>query len=79
VEIISLKNGAVLQKYRKTLDASDESLTQIVQQSDLVAGVYEGGFKLWECAIDLLNFFVENSILFEGKRVLEVREHQFEH
>mmetsp|Transcript_29426 Transcript_29426/g.53999 ORF Transcript_29426/g.53999 Transcript_29426/m.53999 type:complete len:329 (-) Transcript_29426:1086-2072(-) len=59
---------------------SDERLTK----SDLVAGRYEGGFKLWECAIDLCKFLIESFNLSEdnfqkkspngltGKRVLEL-------
>lgn len=27
--------------------------------SDLVEGVYEGGLKVWECSIDLLNYLAE--------------------
>lgn len=43
--------------------------------SDLVPGKYEGGFKLWECAGDLVGF-LHTSFPAEhvcGKRVLEVR------
>jgi hypothetical protein len=32
-----------------------ESLRESLRASDLVRGGYEGGFKLWECAIDLLH------------------------
>ncbi len=34
-------------------EAADLLGDERVQSSDLVAGVYEGGFKLWEGAIDL--------------------------
>ena len=27
-----------------------------IQSSDLLPGTYEGGFKLWECAVDLASF-----------------------
>lgn len=41
--------------------------------SDLIRGVYEGGFKTWECSLDLVQFL---STLpqeqFKNKRILEV-------
>lgn len=40
--------------------------------SDLIPGTYEGGFKLWECSIDLLNYLSKNTILFNGKSVLDL-------
>ena len=30
-----------------------------LRASDLIPGVYEGGFKLWECAVDLSRFLAE--------------------
>ena len=30
-----------------------------LQESDLLPGVYEGGFKLWECAVDLAVYLAE--------------------
>lgn len=38
---------------------------------DVVPGVYEGGFQLWECTLDLLEF-MESSIDFNGKSVFEL-------
>jgi len=40
--------------------------------SDLIPGTYEGGFKLWECSIDLLDYLSKNTILFNGKSVLDL-------
>lgn len=40
--------------------------------SDLIPGTYEGGFKLWECTIDLLDHLSKNSTLFIGKSVLDL-------
>lgn len=31
-------------------------ITGVVSKSDLVSGLYEGGFKLWECAIDMVQY-----------------------
>ena len=40
--------------------------------SDLVPGVYEGGFRLWEGAIDLVEFLTNQNVVFEDKLVLEL-------
>lgn len=44
------------------------------KHSDLLPGVYEGGAKIWECTIDLIDYFVENTKLsdFKAKRVLDL-------
>lgn len=28
--------------------------------SDLVSGVYEGGLKIWECSLDLVDYIAQN-------------------
>ena len=40
--------------------------------SDIVAGVYEGGFRLWEGAVDLVEYLTNQNVAFEGKSVLEI-------
>lgn len=42
-------------------------------KSDLVKGVYEGGLKTWECALDLVAYLAENKECYDEKKVLEVR------
>ena len=42
------------------------------QHSDLIPGVYEGGLKLWECAVDLVEYLSESNINFHGMRILEL-------
>ena len=39
---------------------------------DLVSGVYEGGLKIWECSLDLVDYIAVNKHLVQGKRVLEL-------
>lgn len=48
------------------------SFSKELKKSDLVAGVYEGGFKVWECAIDLIQYLSQNSIDLSGKKVLDL-------
>lgn len=40
--------------------------------SDLIAGVYEGGLKIWECTFDLLAYFTKAQVKFSGKKVLDL-------
>lgn len=40
--------------------------------SDLIPGTYEGGLKLWECTLDLLEYLSKNSLFFNGKSVLDL-------
>ncbi|KAF9969410.1 Histidine protein methyltransferase 1 [Actinomortierella ambigua] len=44
----------------------------LADKSDLVKGVYEGGLKTWECALDLVAYLAENPESFDGKKVLEL-------
>ncbi|KAJ8901319.1 hypothetical protein NDN08_007167 [Rhodosorus marinus] len=41
-------------------------------ESDLVAGEYEGGRKLWESSVDLVQYCASEKFSFSGKRVLEL-------
>mmetsp|Transcript_1152 Transcript_1152/g.3242 ORF Transcript_1152/g.3242 Transcript_1152/m.3242 type:complete len:132 (-) Transcript_1152:2369-2764(-) len=41
-------------------------------ESDLVAGEYEGGRKLWESSVDLVQYCALENLSFAGKRVLEL-------
>ena len=40
--------------------------------SDLIPGIYEGGFKVWECTQDVLEMLTQNELTAKGKRVLDV-------
>lgn len=50
------------------------SVVQRAQEasSDLIAGVYEGGMKIWECALDLAKFLLADNALCSSKRVMEL-------
>ncbi|KAF9187054.1 hypothetical protein BGZ51_001575 [Haplosporangium sp. Z 767] len=41
-------------------------------KSDLVKGVYEGGLKTWECALDLVAYLAEQKESYDSKKVLEL-------
>ncbi|KAJ3094492.1 hypothetical protein HK100_006119 [Physocladia obscura] len=45
----------------------------MLENTDLIDGVYEGGFKTWECSLDLANYLSEcDDSIFVNKRVLEL-------
>ncbi|EGG23865.1 peptidase M20 family protein [Cavenderia fasciculata] len=73
IDTIQFKDGIELKKLSKpttTTDTLNNVLTE--NKTDLIPGVYEGGFKLWECAIDLINYIIEQSIPLQGLKVLEI-------
>ena len=53
-------------------EALPETLKGEQNNSDLVSGVYEGGLKVWECSLDLVDYITLNKEKFEGKKVLEI-------
>lgn len=65
VGVLNLTNGEQLRYISNT-----NQLSHYAQ--DIIPGQYEGGFKLWECTIDLANYMTTVSHLFKGKRILEI-------
>ena len=66
IEIPCSENKFVL-KYFKL----DESKSKYHQ--DIIPGEYEGGMKLWDCEVDLLQFLEKESgkkVVIEGKTVM---------
>ncbi len=47
---------------------------KIPENTDLVKGIYEGGIKIWECSIDLLNFLpsIYENINLNNVNILEL-------
>ncbi len=60
----------------KSLNPGSEldTLLGLVEEkhTDLIPGVYEGGFKVWECAFDLLDYLAKSGMDLSGKKVLEL-------
>ena len=61
---------------RRIRPPSEESLPDALKAalgaSDLVPGVYEGGFKVWEGSIDLVELLVRDKVELKGKKVIEL-------
>lgn len=61
------------QTLKKRRVKGDDLLRGILADSDLVSGVYEGGFKVWECAVDMVEFLNnEWTDKLHGKRVADI-------
>ncbi|KAF9937347.1 hypothetical protein BGZ65_001567 [Modicella reniformis] len=61
-------------KESKTKDSGlgGAEMLALAGKSDLVKGVYEGGLKTWECALDLVAYLAEQKENYDGKKVLEL-------
>ncbi|XP_053563916.1 histidine protein methyltransferase 1 homolog [Bombina bombina] len=67
-------NVSVVEMTLSDKDSLSDSVVSksIKSNSDLIPGVYEGGMKIWECTFDLIKYFDEEGVYFEGKRVLDL-------
>ncbi|PAV56212.1 hypothetical protein WR25_01289 [Diploscapter pachys] len=54
------------EKYSESPELAD------ISKSDLTPSVYEGGLKVWECALDLCNYVEQEKDALSGKTVLEL-------
>lgn len=43
-----------------------------LDETDLISGVYEGGLKIWDCSLDLVQLIADEPIGFYGKTILEL-------
>merc|ERR1719354_995647 len=49
------------------------NISHLLELSDLESGEYEGGFKVWECTLDLLEYMRRvGCVVFNGARVLDL-------
>ena len=59
VEYIYIENSNLI-----NLIKNNDDLIEITKTHDLVNGKYEGGFKVWECSVDLSQYLFSNYKLF---------------
>ena len=52
--------------------SGNDILTAAENSTDLIPLVYEGGLKIWECSIDLVEYLLESQVGFQGKLVMEI-------
>lgn len=58
-----------------TPDEDNEELIAGLEKGDIKPNFYEGGFKTWECAVDLAKLLVDTndvSKLTQGRHIIEV-------
>ncbi|XP_015201712.2 histidine protein methyltransferase 1 homolog [Lepisosteus oculatus] len=66
-------NESVLEQTASERPDQEKILTQTAaSHSDLIAGVYEGGLRIWECTFDLLGYLESEGVTFSGKKVLDL-------
>ena len=51
---------------------NNTKLSELMEHSDLKSGVYEGGFKIWECSTDLIDYLASSGDCIKDKDVLEL-------
>ncbi|CAH1119175.1 unnamed protein product [Phaedon cochleariae] len=72
-EVKYLCSKAVINTLLKNEQSLDDSVLKSEKNhSDLLPAVYEGGFKIWECTYDLLNYIDEQKINFKEVNVLDL-------
>ena len=65
-------------RFQLLAQGRDEQAALVDAPADLVPGVYEGGLKTWECALDLATYLdrdvlgAQAGLRVRGLRVLEV-------
>jgi hypothetical protein len=68
-------------RFQLLAEGRDEQAALVDAPADLVPGVYEGGLKTWECALDLATYLDRDFLgaqagrRMRGLRVLEVSAH----
>ena len=72
-EKVSIHDEVSLSRCRPPNTSSlPPAVAAAIEQSDLVPGVYEGGFKIWEGSLDLVRYLHGESIPLRGRRVIEL-------
>ncbi|PIK37678.1 putative histidine protein methyltransferase 1-like [Apostichopus japonicus] len=71
VAIRCLRSKSVEEKLSSLSD--DNCIKKTVENhSDLIPNVYEGGLKIWECSVDLVEHLCETKVPLKGLSVLEL-------
>jgi hypothetical protein len=54
------------------LDEGTLNLLNKTNNTDLIPHVYEGGFKIWECSVDMMEYLEEVNFDFKNKSVIDL-------
>jgi len=78
---VDTHDKVLLKKHKLNPQRKYSSFYSSIEHHDIVSGVYEGGFKLWECAIDLVKYLnnikankqsTGDCVNFQDAKVLEL-------
>jgi hypothetical protein len=72
IEVGDIAFAKIKLPHAERLPIDRAALREAVRDSDVVPGVYEGGFKLWECAADLCAHLQQNPAEVRGAAVLDL-------
>lgn len=72
IELFFLKPDVAETQIESNDVNGDGDFSSFLQSSDLASGEYEGGLKVWECTIDLIQYMQDHRNLFKDKRVLDL-------
>jgi protein-histidine N-methyltransferase len=56
-------------------DSAEEQNGELIaglEKGDITPNFYEGGFKTWECSIDLAGLVAAEGVDFEDRHIIEV-------
>jgi hypothetical protein len=56
----------------KELDEGTLDLLNKTNNTDLIPHVYEGGFKIWECSVDMMEYLEEVNVDLKNKSVMDL-------
>lgn len=74
--LLTTLSSTALENYlmceKESVQDSCNVIKAISVHSDLVAGQYEGGLKVWECSIDLCEYFLACGLPVKGCNVLDL-------
>lgn len=62
----------IVQMIKNSESANSSLLVANGIHSDLIPAVYEGGLKIWECTVDLIDYIAHSDLQLEGKKVLDL-------
>lgn len=76
VEVVADAAGVPIVRKCLAVELPETALTPVVARTDVQRGVYEGGLKVWECAVDLVRYLADRQgrdpLVRPGSRVLEI-------
>eukprot|EP01080_Neovahlkampfia_damariscottae_P012012 gene12012-5412_t len=74
-KFLQVKNFSFSQIILNEKDVDDEKTKEMMKKTDktdLIPNVYEGGFKIWECSVDIIQYLEEIKFELKNKHVIDL-------